>query len=175
MGRAGYTARIDENGKAHRVLWDRRKERKGQEDQDIGENIMLRWDSDRTGRYGLHLCVWGYGPVEVSCEGGSQPSGAITFWEVLEQWLNWWRHKMGSKQTPWPLVRRRTIPTERPPLVDEIQCQLLWIEGCCLVIHGRYSQFSRPEPLLFFQVAPHLSSQGLNGSRSRHTGTQKIW
>jgi hypothetical protein len=22
--------------------------------------------------------------------------------------------------TPWPLVRRRTIPTERPPLVDEI-------------------------------------------------------
>jgi hypothetical protein len=25
-----------------------------------------------------------------------------------------------SKQTPWPLVRRRTIPTDRPPLVDEI-------------------------------------------------------
>jgi hypothetical protein len=24
------------------------------------------------------------------------------------------------KQTPWPLVRERTIPTERPPLVDEI-------------------------------------------------------
>jgi hypothetical protein len=24
------------------------------------------------------------------------------------------------KQTPWPLVRKRTIPTERPPLVDEI-------------------------------------------------------
>jgi hypothetical protein len=23
-------------------------------------------------------------------------------------------------QTPWPLVRERTIPTERPPLVDEI-------------------------------------------------------
>jgi hypothetical protein len=22
--------------------------------------------------------------------------------------------------TPWPLVRKRTIPTERPPLVDEI-------------------------------------------------------
>jgi hypothetical protein len=21
---------------------------------------------------------------------------------------------------PWPLVRKRTIPTERPPLVDEI-------------------------------------------------------
>jgi hypothetical protein len=24
------------------------------------------------------------------------------------------------KQTPWPLVRKRTMPTERPPLVDEI-------------------------------------------------------
>jgi hypothetical protein len=23
-------------------------------------------------------------------------------------------------KTPWPLVRKRTIPTERPPLVDEI-------------------------------------------------------
>jgi hypothetical protein len=25
-----------------------------------------------------------------------------------------------KKKTPWPLVRKRTIPTERPPLVDEI-------------------------------------------------------
>jgi hypothetical protein len=25
-----------------------------------------------------------------------------------------------KKQTPWPLVRKRTIPTERPPLVGEI-------------------------------------------------------
>jgi hypothetical protein len=25
-----------------------------------------------------------------------------------------------NKQTPWPLVCERTIPTERPPLVDEI-------------------------------------------------------
>jgi hypothetical protein len=25
-----------------------------------------------------------------------------------------------TKYTPWPLVRERTIPTERPPLVDEI-------------------------------------------------------
>jgi hypothetical protein len=27
----------------------------------------------------------------------------------------------------------------------------------------------------FFQVAPHLSSQGLSGRRSRRTATQKIW
>jgi hypothetical protein len=25
-----------------------------------------------------------------------------------------------TKNTPWPLVRERTIPTELPPLVDEI-------------------------------------------------------
>jgi hypothetical protein len=29
-------------------------------------------------------------------------------------------YKQKNKQTPWPLVRERTIPTERPPLVDEI-------------------------------------------------------
>jgi hypothetical protein len=27
---------------------------------------------------------------------------------------------LSNKQTPWPLVRKRTIPTDRPPLVDEI-------------------------------------------------------
>jgi hypothetical protein len=32
---------------------------------------------------------------------------------------------------------------------------------------------SLPEPLLFFQVAPHLSSQGPSGPRSRPTATQK--
>jgi hypothetical protein len=29
-----------------------------------------------------------------------------------------------EQQTLWPLVRKRTIPTDRPPLVGEIQCQL---------------------------------------------------
>jgi hypothetical protein len=29
-------------------------------------------------------------------------------------------NKQTNKQTPWPLVRERTIPTEQPPLVDEI-------------------------------------------------------
>jgi hypothetical protein len=29
-------------------------------------------------------------------------------------------HQHIKKQTPWPLVRKRTLPTERPPLVDEI-------------------------------------------------------
>jgi hypothetical protein len=29
-------------------------------------------------------------------------------------------NKQTNKQTPWPLARKRTILTERPPLVDEI-------------------------------------------------------
>jgi hypothetical protein len=29
-------------------------------------------------------------------------------------------NKQTNKQTPWPSVRKRTIPTERPPLVSEI-------------------------------------------------------
>jgi hypothetical protein len=36
-------------------------------------------------------------------------------------------------QTQWLLVYKGTIPTERPPLVDEIQCQLLRIRGCRVV------------------------------------------
>jgi hypothetical protein len=33
----------------------------------------------------------------------------------------------------------------------------------------------RPQPIFFFQVAPHLTLQGLSESRSRPTATQKIW
>jgi hypothetical protein len=38
-----------------------------------------------------------------------------------------------QKQTPWPLILKRTIPNERPALVDEIWCPLLPIEGCSVV------------------------------------------
>jgi hypothetical protein len=31
-----------------------------------------------------------------------------------------YKSRYKRKQTPWPLVRERTIPTEQPPLVDEI-------------------------------------------------------
>jgi hypothetical protein len=43
------------------------------------------------------------------------------------------KNKQTKKHTPWPLVCERTKPTDRPPLVEEIWCQLLWIEGCCVV------------------------------------------
>jgi hypothetical protein len=37
-----------------------------------------------------------------------------------QPWLHITAHLVPSKGTPWPLVHERTIPTERPPLVDEI-------------------------------------------------------
>jgi hypothetical protein len=68
-----------------------------------------------------------------------------------------------QKQTLWPLVHKRAIPTERSPRVGKIYYQLLRIEGCHGVTAGPHTVvnlFSRMEPLLFFQVAPHLSSRG---------------
>jgi hypothetical protein len=56
-------------------------------------------------------------------------------------------------------VRERTIPTEQPPLVGEVSANLCGQR----VPHGHrdgsllpYSRFYRPEPLLFYQVAPQL-------------------
>jgi hypothetical protein len=60
-------------------------------------------------------------------------------------------------------VRERTIPTERPPLVGEVIANLY---GWRMPRGQRdgslrpYSGFSRQEPLLFYQVAPHLYSRG---------------
>jgi hypothetical protein len=34
-----------------------------------------------------------------------------------------------KKKTPWLLVRKRTIPTERPPLVGEVSAKLLRMKG----------------------------------------------
>jgi hypothetical protein len=38
-------------------------------------------------------------------------------WHILQGYV---ATLQTNKQTPWPLVRKRTIPTERPPLVGEI-------------------------------------------------------
>jgi hypothetical protein len=71
-----------------------------------------------------------------------------------------WNNK--HKQTPWPFVRKRTIPTERSPIVDEIYSLLLWIQRCRVISAvdppRSLFQFSIPEALLFFEVAPHLGS-----------------
>jgi hypothetical protein len=45
---------------------------------------------------------------------------ALVRTDVSEEPVASFIKKTNKKQTPWPLVRERTIPTERPPLVDEI-------------------------------------------------------
>jgi hypothetical protein len=76
------------------------------------------------------------------------------------------------KKNSMVCVLERTIPTERPPLVGEVSANFCGER----VPHGQddgalrpYSRFSRQEPLLFYQVAPQLSSTRLSGPRSRPT------
>jgi hypothetical protein len=85
-----------------------------------------------------------------------------------------------TKQTPWPLVRKRTIPTERPPLLGEILVPTFADRGVsCGQRGGSHTvvnlSFLDRSRYFFFQVAPHLSSRGLSAPRSRLTATQKIW
>jgi hypothetical protein len=83
------------------------------------------------------------------------------------------------RYSPLLLVRKRTRATERPPPVEQYWCQLLRMKGYRVV-----STAEPPRPLIFsfldrsryffFQVAAHLSLQGLSGPRPRPTATQKI-
>jgi hypothetical protein len=87
--------------------------------------------------------------------------------------------KIQTKQTAWPLVRKRIIPTERPPLVGEILCQLLRIERSRVV-----SAADPPRSLIsafYAGAATSLSNSAsfiltrLSGPHSRPIATQKIW
>jgi hypothetical protein len=62
-------------------------------------------------------------------------------------------YKNRNKQkTPWPLVRERTIPTERPPTFVDRGVSRGQRGGSPTVIN----LFSRLEPLLFFIVCTYL-------------------
>jgi hypothetical protein len=74
-----------------------------------------------------------------------------------------------KQQTLWSLVRERTIPTERPPLIDAIYCQLLWLEGCRVV-----SAADRPVPLLFLSRTPSVILTRLSVPRSRRIATSQM-
>jgi hypothetical protein len=71
--------------------------------------------------------------------------------------LSTWRHYS------MVLVRKRTIPTERPPVVGEVItnfCGYRVSRGQCDGSLRPYSRFSRQKPLLFYRVAPQLYSRG---------------
>jgi hypothetical protein len=61
------------------------------------------------------------------------------------------RQEQTKKQTPWPSVRERTIPTERPPLVDEIYSENLVasvIEPGTSGLAARNSEIQNKEPFI---------------------------
>jgi hypothetical protein len=75
------------------------------------------------------------------------------------------------------LVRKRTIPTERPPLVGVVPT--FAGRGCCVVSatnsHGLQSRFSRTEPLHFHSSSSSIVLTRLSRPRSRHPISQKMW
>jgi hypothetical protein len=84
------------------------------------------------------------------------------------------------------LVRERTIPTKRPPLVGEVNANFC---GCSVVSatdpHGRSLCFIDRSRYCLFQVAPHLYSRGwvdpvpdpllLRKSGSAANRTRDLW
>jgi hypothetical protein len=53
-------------------------------------------------------------------------STAAGFLDIEKAFDTTWYTDLLYKQTPWPLVNKRTIPTERPPLVDEMACYTIY-------------------------------------------------
>jgi hypothetical protein len=76
------------------------------------------------------------------------------------------------------LVRERTMPTERPPLVGEV-VPTFADRGCCMVSatdsHGRKSRYSRLDPLLFLPSSSSVILTRLSRPHSRLAASQKIW
>jgi hypothetical protein len=74
------------------------------------------------------------------------------------------KRRIFSKLNSVTLVRERTIPTERSPLVGEVSAKLLRIEGCRVVsaadLYGHNLGFLDRSHYCLFQVAPQLYSRG---------------
>jgi hypothetical protein len=77
------------------------------------------------------------------------------------------------------IVRKETIPTERPPLVGEVSANFLRIESVAWsaqrIPMAADLGFLDPEPLLFHSSSSSVVLTRLSGPRSRPTTSQKIW
>jgi hypothetical protein len=78
------------------------------------------------------------------------------------------------------LVRERTIPTERRPLIGEGSAIffVLFADRVCRSAKGipqPYFRFSRPEQILSLPSSSSVVLTRLSGPRSRATTSQKIW
>jgi hypothetical protein len=113
--------------------------------------------------------------MEGSRENGSELSGSMKSWEILEQLHNWCVLMKGSAS--WSQTStNKTNFMDFSPRVNYAD----WATATCRqnlvptfmdrgVSRGQHGgsptvinlSLTRPEPLLFFQVAPHLLSQTL--------------
>jgi hypothetical protein len=124
--------------------------------------------------YGWEKATSGYGGRVVRI----RDEGLIGF--HLEGWV--WvkfqnpKHEIIVTNNSVALVRQRTIPTERPPLVVDVSANFLRIEGVAWSLRPRpYSQFSRQEPLFFLSSRSSIVLTRLSEPRSRPTTSLKIW
>jgi hypothetical protein len=77
---------------------------------------------------------------------------------------------------PVSLVRERTIPTERPPLVGAKLVPTSAHRGLSRIQSGGSpTAVSRPKPLLLLSSSSPIVLTGLSGPRSKPTTSQKIW
>jgi hypothetical protein len=93
-----------------------------------------------------------------------KPTNPVDMFHILQPCLTSpAMHWVWQKLNSMILVRERTIPTERPPLVGEVIanfCGQRELRGQRYGSLRPYSRLSRQEPLLFYQVAPQLYSRG---------------
>jgi hypothetical protein len=77
-----------------------------------------------------------------------------------------WTGKTKQKTTPWPVVRKRTIQTERPPLVGEVSANFWRKEGVSWSAHRIPTAVNLgflDGRNYFLEIAPQLSSRGWVG------------
>jgi hypothetical protein len=178
----------------------------------------------RSGRLGFNSRQWlnfcFFHSVQTGSKSRSASYPVCTDWDFLgdkaaRAWswqlivLTWPRHSLiytysepvrpytspsKVKQNSVASVRKRTIPTERPPLVSEVSANFLRIEGYHVVSvtnpYGRILGFLGRNRYCFFQVAPQLYSRGrvdpvpdpllffvVPGNRTRDLRicTQELW
>jgi hypothetical protein len=79
-------------------------------------------------------------------------------WECILNQMSPLMPQQQTRTNSVALVRERTIPTVRPPLVGEVSAKCLRIEGCRMVSaadpYGCNLDFLDRSRYFFFQVAP---------------------
>jgi hypothetical protein len=129
------------------------------------------WAACRFHRH-IHLSKWLHN-VGTAGERPSPRSAASTYRDMLQSALTscLFPHSVA-------LVRERTIPTARLPLVGEVSANFCGWRVSRGQSNGSlrpYSGLSTPKPLLFLPSNSSIVLTRLSGPRCRPTTSQKMW